>query len=113
MKKITTSVKIAISIFVLILSYVLYTITFDKAVATGNYVEGVVYKIVPITNFSHSKLRGTVKYSKIDVYIVIENNVEIVKRYDATRSFYLRQKIKLREYKSKHRGRISYQVLSY
>ena len=103
-------IYLAISLF---FGYFIFSIIFDKPVATGNKVNAVVKKIVPFNYFTHSRTSGSTKRTKFFVHFLGENEVEVIRTYSSSSKYNVGQKVKLREYKSKYRGKISYRVTYY
>lgn len=98
------------SIFIVI-SYVVLANKFDKAVATGNYYEGVITRIETVHMSSSSKYRGVQVLRKFDLYISLENGKKIVKRVHSRTGKERGLKMKVHEYKSKIRGVTKYEIM--
>jgi hypothetical protein len=89
--------------------YIVFGAFFDKAIATGNYLDAVVTRIEPIHQTSSGRSGGTIS-RKFDIYISIENGRKLVKRLGPSLKNQVGQKIRVQEYKSKIRGITKYEM---
>jgi len=93
----------------LTLGYLTWAHFFDRAAVTGICLEGTITKVEIISTGSGIRSSGA---PNIDyyAYIKIENGTEIVKKIGSDRRSQTGKRINLREYKSKIRGVIKYQI---
>lgn len=97
----------------LFVGYFIFTAFFDKAIPTGNKINAVVKKIDPFKYSTHSRTQGSKQHTKVYVHFLSESGIEVIKNYGSSTKYRVGQKVKLREYKSKYRGKISYRVTYY